>query len=589
MKREFFRQSSTLQIFAAYYKPHMKLFLLDMLCAILIAVINLAFPIISRNAMNNYLPQGMFQTFFTVMMALVVANLFKIGLQYFITYWGHDLGCRMEKDIRGDLFSHMQSLSFSFFDKHRTGAIMTNLTGDLFEISELAHHGPEDLFISALTILGSFVIMFPINWKLSLLLAVVIPLYIIFSVREQRKMMRASRRQKDELGHISSDIESSISGIRVAKAFANEDKEREKFLKANLKYRHAKKNYYKSMATFFSLMEFTLGLLPILVIIGGGMLYMNGEMTFIDLVTFNLFVSTFIQPVRKLANFSELLVQGMSGFSKFVSIMRIDPDIMDAPDAADLTDVQGSIEVDNVSFSYEDGVTVLENVSLSVKVGETVAVVGPSGGGKSTLCQLIPRFYDVNAGSIRIDGQDLRNLTQASLHQNIGVVQQDVFLFAGTIYDNIQYGKASATDEEIIAAAKKAEIYDDIMAMPKGFDTYVGERGALLSGGQKQRISIARIFLKNPPILILDEATSALDSVTEARIQTAFDALTEGRTTLIIAHRLSTIRKANRIIVIDENHIVEEGTQSQLLASGGAYAALHQSQFGGTPHGTEQN
>ena len=589
MKQAFFKQASTLQIFASYYKPHKKLFLLDMLCAVLVAAINLAFPIISRNAMNDYLPSGMFQTFFTVMMALIVANLLKIGLQYFITYWGHDLGCRMEKDIRGDLFSHMQTLSFSYFDKHRTGAIMTNLTGDLFEISELAHHGPEDLFISVLTILGSFAIMFPINWKLSLLLAVVIPLYIVFSVQEQRKMMRASRNQKDELGRISSDIESSISGIRVAKAFANEDKEREKFHRANLNYRHAKKNYYKSMATFFSVMEFTLGILPILVIIGGGMLYMSGEMNFVDLVTFNLFVSTFLQPVRKLANFSELLVQGMSGFSKFVSIMRIDPDIMDAPDAADLADVKGDIEVDSVSFSYEDGVPVLENVSLSVQMGETVAVVGPSGGGKSTLCQLVPRFYDVNSGSIRIDGQDVRKLTQTSLHQNIGVVQQDVFLFAGTIYDNIQYGKAGATDEEIIAAAKKAEIYDDIMAMPKGFETYVGERGALLSGGQKQRISIARIFLKNPPILILDEATSALDSVTEARIQNAFDALTEGRTTLIIAHRLSTIRKANRIIVIDENRIVEEGTQEQLLASGGAYAALYQSQFGGTTLGTEQN
>jgi len=589
MKQDFFKRASTLQLFAAYYKPHMRLFLLDMICAVLIAVINLAFPIISRNAMNDYLPNGMFQTFFTVMMVLIVANLFKIGLQYIITYWGHDLGCRMEKDIRGDLFSHMQNLSFSYFDKHRTGAIMTNLTGDLFEISELAHHGPEDLFISVLTILGSFVIMFPINWKLSLLLAAVIPLYVVFSIREQRKMMRASRNQKDELGRISSDIESSISGIRVAKAFANEDKERAKFLSANLKYRFAKKNYYKSMATYFSVMEFTLGILPILVITGGGMLYMSGELTFVDLVTFNLFVSTFLQPVRKLANFSELLVQGMSGFSKFVSIMRIEPEITDAPDAADLTDAKGNIEVDEVCFSYEDGVPVLEQVSLSVTAGETVAVVGPSGGGKSTLCQLIPRFYDVKSGSIRIDERDVRSLTQKSLHQSIGIVQQDVFLFAGTIYDNIQYGKANATDEEIIAAAKKAEIYDDILAMPHGFDTYVGERGALLSGGQKQRISIARIFLKNPPILILDEATSALDSVTESRIQNAFDALSEGRTTLIIAHRLSTIRKANRIIVIDDNRIVEEGTQSELLASGGAYAALYRSQFGGTTHGTEQN
>ena len=587
MKREFFKQASTLQIFAAYYKPHIKLFLLDMLCALLIAAINLAFPIISRNAMNDYLPNSMFQTFFTVMMILIVANVLKIGLNYIVTYWGHDLGCRLEKDIRGDLFSHMQNLSFSYFDKHRTGAIMTNLTGDLFEISELAHHGPEDLFISFLTIIGSFCIMFPINWKLSLLLLAVIPPYIIFSISEQRKMMRASRNQKDELGRISSDIESSISGIRVAKAFANEDKERAKFLGANQKYRHAKKNYYKSMAAYFSIMDFTLGILPILVITGGGMLYMSGELSFVDLVTFNLFVSSFVQPVRKLANFSELLVQGMSGFSKFVGIMRIDPDIMDAPDATDLTDAKGHIEVEQVSFSYEDGVPVLEQVSLSVTAGETVAVVGPSGGGKSTLCQLIPRFYDVNSGSIRIDGQDVRHLTQKSLHQSIGIVQQDVFLFAGTIYDNIQYGKSDATDEEIIAAAKKAEIYDDILAMPHGFDTYVGERGALLSGGQKQRISIARIFLKNPPILILDEATSALDSVTEARIQNAFDALSEGRTTLIIAHRLSTIRKANRIIVIDDNHIAEKGTQDQLLAANGAYAVLYQSQFGGTTLGTK--
>lgn len=586
MQREQFKTRSTLGIFMSYYKPHMGLFLLDMICATAIAGVNLAFPIISRDAMNNYLPEGLFSAFFRVMAILLAANVIKIGLSYIVSYWGHDLGCRIEKDIRGDLFSHMQDLSFSYYDTHRTGSLMNNLTGDLFEITELAHHGPEDILISFLTLGGAFVVMFQMNVTLSLILLAIIPLFLIFSVIEQKKMMAASRTVKDELGRISSDIESSISGVRVAKAFANEDKEREKFRDANLKYRFAKQGYYKSMATYFSVMDFVLGILPVIVIMVGGLLIMRGELDFVELVTFNLFVSTFVQPIRKLANFSEMLVQGMSGFSKFVGIMRHDPEITDAPDATDLADAQGDILVSNVDFSYEDGVPVLTDVSLHVTPGETLAVVGPSGGGKSTLCQLIPRFYDVKGGAISIDGRDVRSLTQKSLHQSIGIVQQDVYLFAGTVYDNIKYGNLDASREQVIEAAKKAEIYDDILTMPNGFDTYVGERGMLLSGGQKQRISIARIFLKNPPILILDEATSALDSVTEARIQRAFDALAEGRTTLIIAHRLSTIRRADRIIVIDGNSIAEEGTEADLLASGGAYAALYQSQFGGTDFGT---
>lgn len=582
MSPKAFRERGYLSLFASYYRPHMALFLLDMICALGIAAVDLSFPQVSRWAMQTLLPDRLFATFFAVMAILILAYVLKAGLSFIVTYWGHLMGVRIEADIRRDLFAHMQTLSFSFYDKNRTGHLMSRVTGDLFEIAELAHHGPEDMFISAVTLLGAFVVMLNMQWKLALAVFVVVPVFLLFSVFQRKRMMRSSTQVKQKLAGINGEVESCISGMRTAKAFANEDTERAKFEAANDRYRNAKRGYYRTMAIYFSGMEFAMGILPVLVIAYGGILIMQGEMDFITLTTFSLYVTTFISPIRKLSAFMEMLMQGTAGFKRFVDLMRLEPEIQDAPDAVGLgasAPVAGDIRVEDVTFRYEStSPAVLEGVSLHVHPGETVAVVGPSGGGKSTLCQLIPRFYDVTEGRILLDGRDVRELQQRSLRENIGIVQQDVFLFAGTIYDNIRYGRPDATEEEVIEAARRAEIYEDILEMPDGLNTYVGERGVMLSGGQKQRISIARIFLKNPPILILDEATSALDSVTEHRIQSAFDELAKGRTTLIIAHRLSTIRSANRILVIDGCGIAEEGTHEELLARGGRYAALYEAQ-----------
>ena len=579
MEGNTFRSRRYLRIFASYYKPHWKLFVLDMVCALCICLVDLAFPVVSRYSMQNLLPGRQFGAFFAVMALLALAYVLKGLFYYIITYWGHLLGVRMEADIRRDLFTHMQKLSFSFYDQNRTGQLMSRVTGDLFEITELAHHGPEDLFISSVTILGAFCIMLTIQWQLALVVFAVIPLFVLFTALSRKKMMRASTEVKAKLAGINGEVESSISGMRTAKAFANEEAESAKFNAANDQFRGAKRGYYRTMAFYQSGMEFFMGILSVLVIAFGGFLIMRDGMDFIDLTTFALYVTTFITPVRKLSAFVEQFMQGMAGFKRFVELMRLEPGIQDAPDAKALTDVQGDILVDDVTFRYETSPEpVLEHVTLHVRPGETVAVVGPSGGGKSTLCQLIPRFYDVTGGRILVDGQDVRTLTQRSLREHIGIVQQDVFLFAGTIYDNIRYGRPDATEAEVVEAARRAEIYQDILDMPDGFQTQVGERGVMLSGGQKQRVSIARIFLKNPPILILDEATSALDTVTEERIQSAFDELARGRTTLIIAHRLSTIRSAGRIIVIDGCGIQEEGTHEQLMALDGEYARLYRTQ-----------
>ena len=579
MTRDQMKRSGYLRIFASYYRPHWKLFALDMVCALCICLVDLAFPVISRYSMQELLPGRRFSAFFAVMAALLAAYVLKGVFYYIVTFWGHLLGVRMEADIRRDLFTHMQELSFSFYDKNRTGQLMSRVTGDLFEITELAHHGPEDLFISSVTILGAFCIMLTIQWQLALVLFAVIPVFLVFTALSRKRMMRASAQVKAKLAGINGEVESSLSGMRTAKAFANEAAERDKFDAANDQFRGAKRGYYRAMAFYQSGMEFFMGVLSVLVIAFGGALIMWGEMDFIDLTTFALYVTTFITPIRKLSAFVEQFMQGMAGFQRFVELMRLEPEVQDAPGARDLTEVAGDIRLEDVTFRYDAShEPVLEHLSLHIAPGETVAVVGPSGGGKSTLCQLIPRFYDVTEGRVLLDGRDVRTLKQRSLREHIGIVQQDVFLFPGTIYDNIRYGRPDATEAEVIAAAKRAEIYDDIMAMPDGFQTQVGERGVMLSGGQKQRVSIARIFLKDPPILILDEATSALDSVTEARIQSAFDALAQGRTTLIIAHRLSTIRSAGRIVVIDGCGIAEEGTHQELLEKNGAYARLCRAQ-----------
>ena len=579
MTQQQMKQRGMLYIFASYYKPHWKLFALDMACALVICVIDLTFPLVSRMSMQQLLPAQAYRAFFVVMALMAAAYVLKGGMYFIVTYWGHLLGVHIEADIRADLFSHMQRLSFSFYDKNRTGQLMSRVTGDLFEISELAHHGPEDFFISTVTIVGAFCVMLTIRWELALIVFAVIPLFVLFTAIQRKRMAEASREVKVKLAGINGEVESSISGMRTAKAFANETAEIRKFEVSNDAFRGAKRGYYRAMAIYQSGMEFAMGILSVLVIAAGGVFIMRGGMDYIDLITFSLYVTTFITPIRKLSNFVEQFMQGMAGFKRFVELMRTDPAVEDAPGAKELTDVKGQIDLDDVTFRYDAaGPAVLSHVSLHVAPGETVAVVGPSGGGKSTLCQLIPRFYDVSGGAVRIDGQDVRTLCQSSLRRNIGIVQQDVFLFAGTIYENIAYGRPGATREEIEEAARKAEIYDDIQSMPNGFDTYVGERGVMLSGGQKQRISIARIFLKNPPVLILDDATSALDAVTEAAIQRSFDALSKGRTTLIIAHRLSTIRSAGRILVVNEARILEEGTHAELMDRGGAYAALYQAQ-----------
>ena len=580
-----YQTRSPLRIFLSYFKPHRRLFALDMTCAFLIALIDLAFPLVSRQAMYTWLPEKQFRVFFIVMAAVVVAYVLRSGLYFVVAYWGHTFGIRVEADIRRDLYHHMQELGFDFYDRNRTGQLMSRLTSDLFELTELAHHGPEDLFISVVTIFGALAVMFAVRWELALVLLVLLPVLLWTAMRRRRQMSDASRAAKQKTGTINAAIESGLSGVRTTKAFANEAEQQQRFDEANEVFKTAKRGFHKEMGRFNAVMEFFTGILPVVVIAVGGWLIMGERMDYVDLITFSLYVTAFVSPIRKLANFAEMFSNGFAGLHRFVELMRTEPTIQDAPDAVELTDVRGDVDVEDVTFAYGDKTDVLHHVTLHIPAGETVALVGPSGGGKSTLCQLLPRFYDVDSGSISIDGHDVRKLTQGSLRRSIGIVQQDVFLFADTIRENIRYGRPDATDAEVEQAARQAEIYDDICAMPDGFDTYVGERGALLSGGQKQRVSIARIFLKNPPILILDEATSALDSVTESKIQGAFDRLARGRTTLIIAHRLSTIRSASRILVIRDGRIAEEGSHQALLALNGEYARLYHTQNVGETYG----
>ena len=566
------------KIFISYITGHKDLFAIDMACAIIVSVIDMVFPYISRMSMNRLLPQSLFTTFFAVMGIMILAFIFRAVLYYVITVVGHRMGVLVESDMRQDIFTHMQDLSCSFYDKNRTGVLMSRITSDLFEITELAHHGPENVVICTLTIVGSIVMMFTIEWRLALVIAVTLPLCLWFTLSQRKRMKEANVEVKRKTAEISAAIESSISGIRTAKAFANEQQESDKFDKANELFRGSKVEYYKTMGLYMCGMEFTTSIIQVIVIAVGGLLIMGGKMDYVDLVTFTLYVSAFISPVKRLAQFSEMYMQGSAGFSRFMEIMRTEPDIKDKPDAKEMGPVRGEIEYKDVSFDYGNGIPVLSHIDLHVQPGECLAVVGPSGGGKTTLCQLLPRFYDVCGGSVSVDGVDVRDVTQSSLRRNIGIIQQDVFMFAGTIRENIRYGRPDATDEEIIQAAVRAEIHNEIMEMPDGYDSYIGERGVMLSGGQKQRLSIARVFLKNPKILILDEATSALDTVTEQRIQASLDQLSQGRTTIIIAHRLSTIKNADVIAVVEGEHIVEMGSHKELVDKDGIYAALCRAQ-----------
>ena len=573
-----FQKKRPLFIFLRYFKNHKKLFAVDILCACLIAGVDLLFPLITRSALYDMLPGKLYRTFFIVMAIVVGCYVIRSLLNFTVTYFGHIFGIRVEADIRRDLFRHMQTLSFDFYDCNRTGMLMARLTSDLHELVELAHHGPEDLLTSFLTITGALIVMGSVQWQLALIVLLMIPVFLVIVMSMRRRMGKVSAASKEKTGYINQEIEASLSGVRTAKAFANENAEARRFDNANNLYKIARAEFFKAMGMFHSSMEFFLCSLNVVVIGVGGYYVMQGSMDYRDLVAFCLYITSFVGPMRKLSNFSEMFANGFAGLKRFVDIMRTEPTVQDKPNAPDLQHVKGAISVKDVSFAYNENLDVLRNVSLEVAPGETIAIVGPSGGGKTTLCQLIPRFYDVSSGVIAIDGQDIRDVTQKSIHQNIGIVQQEVFLFADTIFENIRYGKPDATMEEVVEAAKKAEIYEDIMAMPNGFQTYVGERGTLLSGGQKQRVAIARIFLKNPPILILDEATSALDSVTESKIQRAFDALSQGRTTLIIAHRLSTIRAAGRIISIADGVITECGTHEELINTDGIYSKLYHTQ-----------
>lgn len=572
---------SNLKRFVSYYKPHIHIFILDMVCALFISLVDIIYPLLSKTALNEYLsPENpQYRAFFIIIAVSVIMYLLRTGATYIVTYLGHRLGVRIEADMRRDAFSHLQKLGFSFYDKSRTGKLLSRCTNDLFDVTELAHHGPEDVFISVVTFIGAFTVMLTIEWRLAIVLIAIVPVMILFVMKLRTHMNRTSRKVKEGMAIINADIESSISGARVAKAFTNEGYEIEKFEHGNKIFVNSKSSYYKTMGTFTAGMEFFTSILNVLVLGLSGYLIMRGEMEVTTLVVFMMYVSSFVTPIKKLSAFAEQYAMGMAGFKRFVELLDTEPDIKDAENAVELKKAEGNIIFDHVTFSYgEDKGNVLENICLNIKTGETLALVGPSGGGKTTLCHLLPRFYDITSGKITIDGNDIHEVTLSSLRRNIGIVQQDVFLFAASIKDNIRYGRIDATDEEIVQAAIAAEIHDDIMNMPDGYDTIVGERGITLSGGQKQRVSIARIFLKNPPILILDEATSALDSATEARITAAFERLSKGRTTLVIAHRLSTVRNADEIVVINEHGIVESGSHDELMRLGGEYYKLNEAQ-----------
>ena len=568
-----------LRSFAHYYKPHWKLFVFDMICALVAAGCDLVYPVVSRNIINTYIPDKNIRLILTWCAALLVIYIIQTVMQYFMQYQGHIVGVRMQADMRRDVFEHLQKLPFSYFDEHKTGVIMSRIVNDLMDISEFAHHGPEDLFISLVTVVGAFIILCTVNVPLTLITFAVLPFLVLFIIKKRSAMTLAFRKNRIEIAEVNASLENSIAGIRVSRAFTGEREEEKKFAENNQRYVTVRERSYRVMAEFFSGTNFLTSLMNVVILAAGGYCVYRGVINVGDMVAYMLFINMFVNPIKKLIQFVEMFQNAITGYVRFQELMNVEPE-QDEKGAIELKDVRGEIVFDDVTFHYDENKEVLSHISLTFPQGKMVAIVGPSGGGKTTLCHLIPRFYEISGGSILVDGHDIRDVTRASLRRQIGIVQQDVFLFTGTIFDNIAYGKLGASREEVYEAAKKANIHDYIMSLPEGYDTFVGERGVKLSGGQKQRISIARVFLKNPPILVLDEATSALDNVTENYIQDSLDELCKNRTTIVVAHRLSTIKNADEIIVMDRDGIEERGTHEELLARGnGIYKELYEAQF----------
>ena len=579
IKTEVLFPMNTIKKFIHYYGPYKAVFFIDLICAAVISLVDLAYPQILRTMTKTLFTQD--KDIILHALPVIAASLFVMYIvqslcKYYVTYQGHMMGAKMERDMRRELFDHYQELSFSYYSKNNSGQMMSKLVSDLFDISEFAHHGPENLFISLVKIVGAFIFLFFINKKLALPLIILVIVMFVFSFRQNAKMQETFMENRRKIGDVNASLQDTLSGIRVVQSFANEDIERAKFKKSNEAFLVSKRDNYHCMGSFMSSNLFFQGMMYLVTLVYGGYLIAQGEMQTADLAMYALYIGIFISPIQILVELVEMMQKGLSGFRRFLDVMETESEIRDADNAAELTDVKGHVRYDHVSFHYSDDETpVLSDISIDIPAGKSIALVGPSGSGKTTICSLLPRFYDVTGGSITVDGKDIRGLTLKSLRSQIGMVQQDVYLFDGTIKDNIAYGKPGASDEEIIKAAKCASIHDFIMELPDGYDTYVGERGTRLSGGQKQRISIARVFLKNPPILILDEATSALDNESERWIQKSLEELSKNRTTITIAHRLSTIRDADEIIVITEEGIAERGTHAELLEKNGLYAAYY--------------
>ncbi|MDD2481032.1 MAG: ABC transporter ATP-binding protein [Lutispora sp.] len=568
--------------FIKYYAPYKKIFFMDMFCAFTAAGVDLLFPVVVRFLLDEAIVnEGGASVSLILKIGFALLGLYFIQYvcNYFVTAWGHIMGARMEYDMRNDIFNHLQKLSFSFYDNNKTGQLMSRIVNDLFDISELAHHGPEEIFISIIKIFGSFLILLSVDWKLTLIVFAFIPPMALFAYFYNKKMRSVFMRNRQRIAEVNSQLEDSISGVRVVQSFSNENLEMNKFERGNKQFLHTKEESYGYMGKFFSGITLFQGIIYVITVISGALLMRTGSIKPTDLVAFLLYINTLLNPIRSLINFTEQFQKGMTGFERFLEILNTEPDIMDSKNSRDLNGVKGKIEFNNVSFKYDTGNYVLQNINLNVNPGETVALVGPSGGGKSTICSLVPRFYEVTEGRILLDDINIKDIKLKSLRNNIGIVQQDVYLFAGTVMENISYGKPKATESEIIEAAKSANAHDFIMELEKGYDTYVGERGVKLSGGQKQRISIARVFLKNPPVLILDEATSALDNQSEKVVQDSLEKLSTNRTTFVIAHRLSTIKNAKTILVLTDDGIVEKGTHHELIKNNGVYSNLYYAQF----------